>query len=140
MCVWNEDSGRIALSDAFSIWAGMPRKRLQAILEEFTGSPCYTDDPQRASVLSTRALSFGGTEVACLCSLRLGRLRAIEFHPIGGTAAEQRKRFFGFIGKQDPCQDTMHSVLLRYPFGTAWIATDPRSGDASLRITYAVKE
>lgn len=118
----------------------MPRKTLMEALEEFTGKPCFTDDPQRASALSTRAFPFAGAEAACLCSLRLGRLRSIEFHPFGGTAAQQRARLFGFIGAEDPCKDTMGGVRVRYPFGTAWIATDSRSGDATLRITYAAKE
>lgn len=140
MCVWDENSGVIALSDLFSIRPNMPRKKLIEGLEEFTGKPCFADDPQRASVLSTGAFAFAGGEAACLCSLQLGRLRSIELHPLGGTAAGQRERLFGFLGLEDPCPDTMDGVRARYPYGMAWIATDRRSGDAVLRITYAVKE
>ena len=140
MCVWDENSGVITLTDTVSIRANMPRKRLLAGLEEFTGKPCFTDDPQRASTLSTCAFPFAGDQAACLCSLHMGRLRSVEFHPLGGTVVQQRARLFGFIGVEDPCQDTMNSVRVRYPFGTAWITTDSRSGDASLRITYAAKE
>ena len=63
-----------------------------------------------------------------------------DYFQTDDTAARQRARLFGFLGVEDPCPDTMDGVRMRYPFGTAWIATDRRSGDAVLRITYAVKE
>ncbi len=140
MCEWDENSGVIVLSDSVSIRANMPRKKLAEGLEEFTGKPCFSDDPRRASAISTCAFAFAGSEAAILCSLHLGRLRSIEFHPLGGTAAQQRARLFDFLRAEDPCRDTMDGVRVRYPFGTAWIATDRRGGDAVLRITYAVKE
>jgi len=140
VCVLDETSGKIALTDTVSLWANMPRKRLIAGLEEITGKPCVPDDPQHAAMLSSGALAFGGAAASCLCSFSLGRLRSVVFYPLGGTAAEQRALLFRCIGTPDPCADTMRSVLRRYAFGTAWIATDPRSGGASLRITYAVKE
>ncbi|MFH1513194.1 MAG: hypothetical protein ABIG45_07555 [Bacillota bacterium] len=140
MCVWDETSGKVALSDTVSLWADMPRKRLIAALEDFTGMPLFTDDPEHAAVVSTGAFPFLGAQSACLCTLRRGRLHCVEFALTGGTAAKQRETLFRFLNAQDPCADAMRSVLLRYPFGTAWIAADPRSGDATLRITYAVKE
>ena len=70
----------------------------------------------------------------------MGRVRTVELIPLHGTAAQQRALLFGWIGFADPCPDTMRCVLRRYAFGTAWIASDPRSGGASLRITYTVKE
>ena len=140
MSILDETSGKIALSDTVSVWGNMPRKRLRESLEACAGTPCFADDEQRASMLLTGTLVIGGCRAACLCSLSVGRLRAVEFQLLSGTAAEQRKQLFGLIGKPDPCPDTMHSVRVRYPFGTAWIATDPRGGGAALRITYAVKE
>jgi hypothetical protein len=140
LCGLDETSGKIALTDAFSVWAGMPRKKLLTGLEELTGKPCVLDDPQRAAVLASSAFSLCGLKAACLCTFHLGRLRSIEIHPVGGTAADQRRLLFQLIGIQDPCLETMQGVLKRYAFGTAWIDTDPRSGDAALRLTYAVKE
>ena len=140
MCVWDENSGRITLGDAFSLRSNMARKNVQEGLETLTGKPCGLDDPQHATMLSACALSFQGMRTACVCSLSHGRLRSVALYPAEGTAAQQRAALFRFIGRQDPCPDTMRSVRIRGPFGTAWIATDFHSGDASLRITYAVKE
>ena len=140
MCVLDETSGKIALTEAFSIWAHMPRKRLIAGLEELTGKPCVLDDPQHAAALSSGAFAFGGAEASCLCSFSSGRLRSIELLPLGGTAARQRALLFECIGAKDPCPQTMRSVFRRCAFGTVWIVTDPRGGGASLRITYAAKE
>ncbi len=140
MCVWDETSGKIVLADAHSLWADMPRKRLIAALEDFSGMSCFTDDPEHAAVVSTGAFPFLGEQAACLCTLSRGRLHSVELALTGGTAAKQRETLFRFLRAQDPCADATRSVLLRYPFGTAWIAADPRSGDATLRITYAVKE
>ena len=140
MSILDETSGKIALSDTVSVWANMPRKRLRESLEACAGTPCFADDEERASTLSTGELHIGDLRAACLCSLSAGRLRWIEFQLLSGTAAQQRERLFRLIGKPDPCPETMHSVRVRYPFGTAWIATDSRSGDATLRITYAAKE
>jgi hypothetical protein len=140
VCVLDEISGKIALTEAFSIWANMPRKRLIAGLTELTGKPCALDDPQHAAALSSGAFPLGGAEASCLCSFSLGRLRSVELNPLSGTAAERRALLFHCIGAQDPCPQTMQNVLGRYAFGTVWVVTDPRSGGASLRITYAAKE
>jgi len=118
----------------------MARKHVAEALETLTGTPCAADDEQRASMLASGAFSFCGAEAACVCSLSQGRLRTAEICFSGGTAAQQRQALFKFIGRQDPCPETMHSVRMRYPFGTVWIIMSCRSGDASLRVTYAAKE
>ena len=140
MCVLDQSSGRIVLSDTCSLWANMPRKTLRARLEEFTGKACFADNQERATLLTTAAFSFWGGQAACLCTLRKGRLHTVQLHCIGGTAKEQRARLLGFLGVQDPCGEAMQSVLMRRPFGAAWIAADTRSGDMTLRITFTVKE
>ena len=137
MCVWDETSGKITLAEGQILRANIPRKRLQATLETVAGAPCTMDDPQRATMLATRAFPFCSNEAACLCLMSQGRLRTVELQLVNGTAAQQRETFFSFIGRQDPCPQTQQGVLLRYPFGTVWIATDVRSGYALLRITYA---
>ena len=91
-------------------------------------------------MLSSGTFLFHGAEAACVCSFSQGRLRTVEFVLTGGTAAQQRETLFAFIGRRDPCPDDMQSVRMRYPFGTVWIVIDTRSGDATLRITYAAKE
>ncbi|MBN1777855.1 MAG: hypothetical protein JW811_07005 [Clostridiales bacterium] len=140
MCVLDEDSGRLALSDAVSLRANMARKHVLEALETLTGTPCATDDPQRASMLSSGAFSFCGAEAACVCSFSQGRLRTIEIFFTGGTAEKQREALFTFIKRRDPCLENPHNVRMRRPYGTVWITIDARSGDASLRIAYAAKE
>ena len=138
MSVVDGNSGRIALTDAFAVWPGMPRKKLAAGLEELTGKPCAADDPQRASVLMSGLFPLDGVNVSCVCSFHLGRLHSLELYPAAGAAREQRERLFSWIGAEDPCRETMRSVLSRFSFGTAWIGSDPLFGDAVLRITYDV--
>lgn len=140
MCVWDEDSGRIALSDAVFLRSGMPRKRVLESLEALTGTPCEADDPQHASMAASASFPFRGAWAACVCTFSRGRLRTVELSLSGGTADEQRAMFFAFIGRWDPCPAERQNVRMRYPFGAVWITADPRVGDASLRVSYAVKE
>lgn len=136
----DESSGSITLSDTVSITGNMPCSALVQALEALSGKPCHLDPPQRPSVVRSGAFALDGAEAACLCQLQGEALHAIEFMLTGGTAQQQRGFFFRCIRRADPCPEKMRSVLLRYAFGTAWIATDQRSGNAALRITYAVKE
>ncbi len=136
----DESSGSITLSDTVSIIGNMPCHALAQALETLSGKPCHIDPPQRPSVVRSGVFTLDGTEAACLCLLQDEVLHAIEFILTGGTAQQQRGFFFRSIGRTDPCPEKMRSVLLRYTFGTAWISTDQRSGNAALRITYAVKE
>ncbi len=140
VCVWDETSGRIALTDAVSLRPNMPRKRVLESLETLTGTPCETDDPQHAGMAASGAFPFLGMEAACVCSFSQGRLRAVELSLLGGSSALQRETLFAFLGRPDPCKADRQSVRIRYPFGAIWVTTDPRGGDASLRVTYTVKE
>ncbi len=140
VCVWDENTGKIALADGFSLWAQMPRKTLIAGLETLTGKPCRTDDAQHATVLSSAVFPFCEGMAACLCAFHRGRLHIVEFFPQGGTAAQQRARLFRFLGVGDPCPEPPRGVLSRLPLCTAFVATDPRGGASSLRITYTIRE
>ena len=140
MCGLDENTGEITLSDTFSIRGSMPWKQLQKGLEIHTGKHCFVDHQRKPSVILSHMFAMEQLQAAGICSLQNGELRVITFHVTGGAADEQRKALFRWIGAPDPCPEMMPNVCLRYPFGTAWIATDPRSGDMSLRITYAVKE
>ena len=140
VCVLDETSGKLALSDAFSLWANMPRKRVIDGLEAISGKPCALDDAQHATMASSGAFVLDKAALSCVCSFHLGRLRSLVLYPQGGSAAEQRALLLAIIGAQDPCPDPAPPALLRYTFGTVWISTDPRSGNASLRITYTGKE
>lgn len=136
----DEASGEIALSKKFSIHGNMPCKALRAGLKAHTGKTCTADDPQHPTVLLSHAFSLQGLRAACVCFLRGDTLRTVELHLSGGTAQKQRETLFRCLGARDACADRMQSVYLRYPFGTAWIAEDLRSGGAVLRITYSGKE
>ncbi len=140
VCVWDENTGKIALADGVTLWPQMPRRKLIAELETLTGKPCRVDDLQHASVLSCAAFPFCGGRAACLCTFHRGRLHTVELYPAAGTAALRRALLFRFLGAQDPCPDTPRGVLRRFAAGTAYVATDPRGGGASLRITYTIRE
>ncbi len=57
------------------------------------------------------------------------------------TAAKQRALLFSAMSLRDPCPDTQRPVAVTLCRGaTAYFATDPRLGAATLRIVYAEKQ
>ena len=133
-------SGALQLSDAVTITGGMPREVLEEDFKTLTGKPCYTDDLQRPSVMLSGTFFFAGLEAACTCLLHRDTLRMVGLCLINGTATEQRDALYRCLGQEEADPKKIQSLLFQYPFGTAWMAADQRSGNTALRITYTVKE
>jgi len=136
----DEISGNIKLSDTVFIAGNMSCEALEERLQALTGKPCYTDDPKHPATLLSGTFDFADMGAACVCRLHANGLCAMELHVIGGSSEAQRDALFHCLGQEETCLERKRSVLFRFPFGTAWIAADQRSGDTTLRITYAGKE
>jgi len=142
MQFWDENSGEVRLMDDTRLYPHMPRQELLKAYRKFTDTSSQKDVLYAEPILTFPAFGVSGGKLACVCFLHGDKLHAIEFTVVGvgqrkrGTADQQRALLFQCIHAGDPSRDSKRGVLLRCPFGTALVATDPRSGDAMLRLTY----
>ena len=142
MQFWDENSGEVRLTEEACLRSHMPRQELLEAYRKLTGGPLCAGGWQKEPILTFPAFGVPGGRLACVCFLHGDKLHAVEFSvaAVGqrkrGTADQQRALLFQCLRAGDPSKDSKRSVLLRCPFGTALIATDPRSGDATLRLTY----
>jgi len=142
MRFWEEDSGAVRLSKDARLYPHMPKSELLEACKALAGNAAGADGRADDAAVALPSFSVPGGRLACVCLLRGEKLHAAEFWV---TAVGRRKRFtadqqraflFECLRANDPSPDSRRSVLLRCPFGAALVATDPRSGDATLRITY----
>lgn len=142
MQFWDENSGEVRLMDDVRLYPHMPRQELLKAYRKLADTPSKADDMRAEPILTFPAFGISGGKLACVCILHGDKLHAVEFTVAGvgqrrrGTADQQRALLFQCIHAGDPSRDSKRGVLLRCPFGTALVATDPRSGDATLRLTY----
>lgn len=142
MQIWDETSGEVRLSDSARLFAHMSRAELDQACSAISGDSAPAGDPSTDEIVPFPAFEAPGGRLACVCYLHGGRLHAVELWVAGvgqrkrGTADQQRALLFQCLRAGDPARDSKRGVLLRCPFGTALIATDPRTGDATLRLTY----
>jgi hypothetical protein len=139
MQFWNETTGELRLSPKTHLYAHMPAEELWQVRKAFANAPPIEAE---ALALPFPAFDVPGGKLCCICFLQGGRLHAAEFTVMGvgkqlrRTAERQRAFLFQCLHAADPYPDSHRGVLLRCPFGTALVTTDPRCGDASLRLTY----
>ena len=142
MQFWDENSGDVRLGEAAALHAHMSRQDLLLALQKLAGDALRAGDWQKRPILAFPPFGVPGGRLACVCFLHGDRLHAAEFSVVSvglrkrGTADQQRALLFQCVRAEDPSRDSKRGVLLRCPFGTALIATDPHSGDATLRLTY----
>lgn len=142
MQFWDENSGEVYLNDSVRLYPHMPRTELLAAYATLCGIPLRETAVLNGSVVTFPAFGVPGGRLACVCLLHGDRLHATDFSVVSvgqrkrGAADQQRALLFQCIRAMDPSKDSKRGVLLRCPFGTALVATDPRSGDATLRLTY----
>ena len=142
MQFWDENSGEVRLGEAVSLHAHMSRQDMLLALQKLAGDALRTGKLQNESIVAFPTFAVPGGRLACVCFLHGDRLHATEFTVVSvgqrkrGTADQQRALLFQCVRAGDPSRDSKRGVLLRCPFGSALIATDPRSGDATLRLTY----
>lgn len=142
MQFWDENSGEVCLTDDARLYPHMPRQELLKAYRKLAGESSVADDLRAEPILTFPAFGVSGGRLACVCFLHGDKLHGVDFTVVGvgqrkrGTADQQRALLFQCIRAGDPSRDSKRGVLLRCPFGTALVATDPRSGDATLRLTY----
>jgi hypothetical protein len=138
---WDENTGAAQLADGARLYAHMPR---QEVLRAFA-AVAYAQPPaeyKTETVIPFPAFAVAGGRLACVCLLHNDKLHAVSFTVAGvgakrrGNADQQRALLFQCLRAADPARDSKRGALLRCPFGTALVATDPRTGDATLRMTY----
>ena len=142
MPFWDENTGAVQLGENARLYAHMPRQELLRAHAALADGAALPAELKTESVIPFPAFAVSGGRLACVCLLHGDRLHAVSFSVAGvgekrrGTADQQRALLFQCLRGADPARDSKRGVLLRCPFGTALVATDPRTGDALLRITY----
>jgi hypothetical protein len=142
MRFWEEDSGVTWLGKNTRLYPHMPKSELLKICAKLAGNAAEADGRAGGAAVTFPSFAVPGGRLACVCLLRGDRLHAAEFWvaAVGrrrrSTADQQRAFLFECLRATDPAPDSRRSVLLRCPFGAALVATDPLSGDATLRLTY----
>lgn len=141
MQFWDEDSGAVQLGEDARLYSHMTRQEVLRARAALAEGP-LPGGAQNEAVLAFPAFAVPGGRLACVCLMHGDALHAVEFSVVGvspkrrGSADQQRALLFQCLRAADPSRDSKRGVLLRCPFGTALVATDPRTGDASLRLTY----
>ena len=139
---WDEASGALQLLEGARLHSHMHRQEVLAVRQALLGDAPAQPPPADGAVVPMPAFAVPGGRLAGLCILHGDKLHAVELSVVSvgqrrrGTAEQQRAFLFQCLRAADPSPDSQRNVLLRCPFGTALIATDPRTGDATLRLTY----
>ena len=141
MRFWNETTGELQFMNGSRLYAHMPETELLKARATLPGAAGFGVPPGETTV-PFPAFAVPGGRLSCVCFLKEERLWAAEIWVEGvgkhlrRTAERQRAFLFACLGAADPYPDSHGGVLLRCPFGTALVATDPRTGAATLRLTY----
>ena len=142
MQFWDENTGAVQLNEEARLYSHMPRQELLKAYEMLGEKPPGGWAAAGESIMPFPAFGVPGGRLACVCVLHGDALHAVEFNVVNvgqkkrGTAEQQRALLFACLRGSDPARDSKRGVLLRCPFGTALVATDPHTGDALLRLTY----
>jgi len=142
MHFWDEESGAVQLTEHARLYAHMPRSAVFAARRTLMGETPLPKGADGDLLLPLPAFMVEGGKLACVCVMHGDQLHAVEFQVVSvgqrrrGNAEQQRALLFQCLRAADPAPDSKRGVLLRCPFGTALVATDPRSGEATLRLTY----
>ena len=119
----------------------MRRDALESMLADALGAPPPREETPDGEAFFLPLCEASGGSLAPVCQLTDGRLSAIWFWvqrlPSGRRdATEQRALLFACLGRDDPARGEPRAVVLEYKSARAMIATEPRAGDAVLRISY----
>jgi len=141
MRFFNGETGELLLGPDARLYAHMSAEALFRARTALGGVPdgvlAAADEPVPFPVFDVP-----DGKLSCVCFLHDGKLSAVECQASDTgrhkrrTAERQRAFLFECLGVSDPYPDSLRSVSLRCPFGAALVATDPRSGEATLRVTY----
>ncbi len=142
MQFWDENTGAVLLCEGARLYPHMPRQEVLRAQAVVSGGTALPGDMKTEAIIPFPAFAVVGGRLACVCLMHGDKLHAVSFSVAGvgqkkrGTAEGQRALLFQCLRGADPARDSKRGVLLRCAFGTALIATDPYTGDATLRLTY----
>ena len=138
----DENTGAVQLCEGARLYPQMTRQEVLRAQAAVSGGAALPGEWKTEAVIPFPAFAVAGGRLACVCLMHSDKLHAVSFSVAGvgqrrrGTADGQRALLFQCLRGADPARDSKRGVLLRCAFGTALIATDPRTGDATLRLTY----
>ena len=153
MALWDEQ-GSILMENGLLLWAHMSANELTGELRSAAKRQPDAFGPQMLDrierllgsdafdrVVPLPAMPVVGGELAPVCSFHGDRLHAVSFSvtAVGlkpASADQQRAFLFECAHVQDPAPDTRKCVSLYCGFGSVVLSTDPRSGQAQMRLTY----
>ena len=133
MPFFHKESGELRFADGLSLRVGMAAQALPPA--DFHGDMlCLPPRAVRGGELAaTLAMGAEG-----LCGV------VLTVHAVGGRAepdaARQRAFLFDKLHLKDPWPDTWRSVRVHCPFGEILISSDPYTGGACARLTYAERK
>ena len=139
---WDENTGAVQLAEGARLYSHMPRQEVLHAQAAVAQGAALPGGLKTEPVIPSPAFAVPGGRLACVCLLHGDALHAVCFTVVSvgqkrrGTAEQQRALLFQCLRGADPARDSKRGVLLRCAFGTALVATDPRTGDATLRLTY----
>ena len=142
MHFFDENTGAVQLCDGARLYPQMTRQEVLRAQAAVSGGAALPAEWKTDTAIPFPVFAVAGGRLACVCQMHGDKLHAVCFSVAGvgqkkrGTADGQRALLFQCLRSADPARDSKRGVLLRCAFGTALIATDPRSGDATLRLTY----
>ncbi|MEG2315720.1 MAG: hypothetical protein RSC91_05865, partial [Clostridia bacterium] len=133
MPFFHKESGALCFADGLNLYASMPPEALPLEAKR-SGSLCLAPRAVRGGELA--AMLLMGSEGLCGVVLTAPT--------VGGRAepdaGRQRAFLFDKLHLRDPWPDTWRSVRVRCPFGEILISSDPYTGGASARLTYAERK
>lgn len=132
----DEPTGRVSLSDAFSLAGGMRKDELIALFAEQIGAKPNCDTKKSDLILPFPAQSVAGGQLAPVCQIECDVLRSVCLWAYPDKKGDGRAMLFRLLAASDPYPDTRGQVEIQFPFGHALISCDPRTDDATLLITY----
>lgn len=134
MPLLDEETGRLTLGGGLTLSKGMSKSLLTELFGKVMGGKPHCDLTGDDILLPFPAKELAGGRLAPVCILEGGRLRAVRIWAVG--AKDGRALLFSALAAKDPCPDTKSAVEIAFPFGTADISLDPRTGTASMLISY----
>ncbi len=139
MPFFDDQSGALTLPTGHQLTGRMPKAEVLRALESLSPRETLLEENR---TIPFPSLDVPGGRVALLAFLAHGLLKHVHIFPTGIgqktvlTAEQQRAFLFSLVRLKDPCPDTGRSCQITCPFGSLGLSTDPRTGFATLRLSY----
>lgn len=139
MPFFDEEKGTLVFDSGLCLSPRMPLKELARVKG---AQGAGAGEGGKPAIVALPAQQAMGGRFAPLCLVEGGQLRAVTLTVLSigqrtrPTADQQRAFLFGCVAAKDPCPDSRRNCEIRCGFGTLLLTTDPRLGQAWLRVEY----